>query len=57
MMLGGYFLQSWFERKFEYSLKDHIEAITIVIVLITTLPVLYKLFLGKREAKRLLNRN
>jgi len=51
MMLGGYFLQSWVERKFEYSLKDHIEAITIVIVLITTLPVLYKLFFGKREAK------
>jgi membrane-associated protein len=51
MMLGGYFLQSWVERKFGYSLKDHIEAITIVIVLITTLPVLYKLFFGKREAK------
>jgi membrane-associated protein len=51
MMLGGYFLQSWVERKFGYSLKDHIEAITIVIVLITTLPVLYKLFFGKREVK------
>ncbi|MEJ0105596.1 MAG: DedA family protein [Bacteroidota bacterium] len=51
MMLGGYFLQSWVERKFGYSLKDHIEAITIVIVLITTLPVLYKLFFGKRKEK------
>jgi membrane-associated protein len=50
MMLGGYFLQSWVEKKFGYSLKDHIEAITIVIILITTLPVLYKLFFGNRTA-------
>ncbi len=48
MMMGGYFLQSWVERKFGYSLKDHIEAIAIVIILITTLPVLYKLFFGKK---------
>jgi membrane-associated protein len=48
MMLGGYFLQSWVERKFGYSLKDHIEGITIAIILITTLPVLYKLFFSKK---------
>ncbi|MES1216249.1 MAG: DedA family protein [Bacteroidota bacterium] len=48
MMLGGYFLQSWVQTKFGYSLKDHIEAITIVIILVTTLPVLYKLFFGKK---------
>jgi membrane-associated protein len=48
MMLGGFFLQTWVERKFGYSLKDHIEAITIVIILITTLPVLYKLFFAKK---------
>lgn len=49
MMLGGYFLQSWVERKFDLSLKDHIEAITIVIILVTTLPVLYKLFFAKKK--------
>lgn len=48
MMLGGFFLQTWVEKKFGFSLKDHIEAITIVIILITTLPVLYKLFFGKK---------
>ena len=48
MMMGGYFLQSWVERKYGYSLKDHIEAIAIVIILVTTLPVLYKLFFGKK---------
>jgi membrane-associated protein len=50
MMLGGYFLQAWVETKFGYSLKDHIETITIVIILVTTLPVLYKLFLGKKDS-------
>lgn len=49
MMLGGYFLQSWVERRFGYSLKDHIEVITIIIILITTLPVLYKLFFGRKK--------
>jgi membrane-associated protein len=48
MMMGGYFLQSWVERRFGFSLKDHIELIAIVIILVTTLPVLYKLFFGKR---------
>ena len=51
MMLGGYFLQSWVEKRFGYSLKDHIEVITIVIILITTLPVLYKLFFGSKKEK------
>src|SRR5215204_3791445 len=41
MMLGGYFLNSWVQRKFDFSLQDHIEPITIVIILVTTLPVLY----------------
>jgi len=49
MMLGGHFLQSLVLKKFGYSLKDHIEVITIVIILITTLPVLYKLFFGKKK--------
>ena len=43
MMLGGYFLQDWAERKFNFSLKKNIEGITIIIILITTLPVIYKL--------------
>jgi membrane-associated protein len=49
MMLGGYFLQSWVLTQFNLSLKDHIEAITIGIILVTTLPVLYKLFFGKKD--------
>lgn len=49
MMLGGHFLQSWVLSEFHFSLKDHIEAITIGIILVTTLPVLYKLFFGKKK--------
>lgn len=48
MMLGGYFLDAWVERKYGFSLKEHIEAIAIGIILVTTLPVLYKLFFAKK---------
>lgn len=48
MMLGGYFLESWVLRKFDFSLKDHIEVITLIIIVVTTLPVLYKLFFAKK---------
>ncbi|MFN2457868.1 MAG: DedA family protein [Chitinophagaceae bacterium] len=49
MMLGGYFLQSWVEKQFDFSLKDHIEAITVAIILLTTLPVLYKVLFSKKK--------
>ena len=49
MTLGGYFLQTWVLNRFGFSLKDHIEAITLAIVLVTTLPVLYKLFFAKKS--------
>ncbi len=51
MMLTGYFLDSWVKRKFDFSLQDHIEAIAIGIILVTTLPVLYKLFFGRKETE------
>lgn len=50
MMLGGLYLQRWVMKQYNFSLKDHIEAIAIIIILITTLPVLYKLFFQKKKA-------
>lgn len=50
MMLGGHFLQTWVLEKFGYSLKDHIEAIAIVIILVTTIPVIFKMFFSKKKA-------
>jgi membrane-associated protein len=49
MMLGGHFLQRWMEKEYGFSLKDHIEAITVGIIVVTTLPVLYKIFFGRRQ--------
>ncbi len=49
MMLGGHFLSDWVWNKYHYKLEDHIEAITLVIILITTLPVIYKLVFGKKK--------
>ena len=49
MMLGGYFIDSWVQRKFGFSLQQHIEIITIGIILVTTLPVIYKVFFGKKD--------
>lgn len=49
MMLGGYYLESWVVRKFNFSLAAHIELIAIGIILVTTLPVLYKLFFAKKK--------
>ncbi|RAJ87502.1 membrane-associated protein [Chitinophaga dinghuensis] len=44
MMLAGYFLG----KKFP-GLKDHLELIVIILVLITTLPVILKLVFGKAK--------
>ncbi|KAA2241597.1 DedA family protein [Chitinophaga agrisoli] len=44
MMLAGHYLDKAFP-----SLKEHLELIILVIVLITTLPVLIKLFFGKTK--------
>jgi membrane-associated protein len=52
MMLSGHFLQSWIEDNYGFSLKNNIEMITIIIILITTLPVLYKLIHTKKSPSK-----
>ena len=49
MMLGGYFLEEWVKRQFGFSLLDYIEVITVGIILVTTLPVIWKLFFAKKK--------
>ena len=49
MMLAGHFLQTWVKDRYNFDLKDHIEGITIAIILVTTLPVLYKLLFSKKK--------
>ena len=48
MLVAGHYLDKFFLKKFGFDLKKHLEVIVIIIVLITTLPVVYKLFFGKR---------
>lgn len=48
MLMGGHYLNKFFINKFGFDMQKHLEVIVIGIVLITTLPVLYKLFFGKR---------
>jgi membrane-associated protein len=49
MLLAGHYLYKFFLKKFNFDLTEHLEAIVIGIILVTTLPVIYKLFFGKRE--------
>jgi len=49
MMLGGYFIDCWVKKKFGFSLQEHIEAITLGFILVTTLPVLYKVLFGRKS--------
>jgi membrane-associated protein len=51
MLFAGHYLDKFFINKFGFDLKKHLEIIVLVIVLITTLPVIYKLFFGKRASK------
>jgi membrane-associated protein len=44
MILAGHYLSALFMEQFHIDLKKHIEYIVVGIVLVTTLPVLWKLF-------------
>jgi membrane-associated protein len=49
MLFAGHYLYKLFLEKFHFDLTEHLEVIVIGIILVTTLPVLYKLFFGKRK--------
>ena len=50
MVFAGYFLQKWLLHQFGFDLKDHLELIVLGIVLVTTAPVLIKVFTGKNKS-------
>jgi membrane-associated protein len=50
MVLGGFFLQKWILKEFGFDLKEHLELIVLGIVVVTTAPVLIKMFsVGKKK--------
>ncbi|HEY9341532.1 MAG TPA: VTT domain-containing protein [Hanamia sp.] len=53
MLLAGHFLQRFVENQFGFDLKEHLEVIVIIIVVVTTFPVLWKVFFTKKKPKPL----
>ena len=49
MLVGGHFLQKLIDKEFGFDLKEHLEVIVIGIVAVTTFPVIWKLFIGKKK--------
>ncbi len=47
MLFGGHFLQKWILLEFGFDLKNHLEVIVLGIVLVTTAPIIIKLFFSK----------
>lgn len=53
MMLGGLFLQDFFLAKFGIDLSKKIELVAIIIIIITTSPVIYKFIKESRNKSSL----
>ena len=49
MLFAGHYLKEFLEKKYGFDLTKHLEVIVIGIVVITTFPVLYKLFFGRKK--------
>jgi membrane-associated protein len=49
MLFAGHYLQKFLLKKYNFDLTKHLEIIVAGIVIVTTAPVLYKLFFGKRK--------
>jgi membrane-associated protein len=50
MLFAGHYLAKFFMMRYGFDLKKHLEIIVIGIVVITTFPVLYKIFFGKTKS-------
>lgn len=50
MLFIGHYLNAFTKKQFGLDLEKHLEIIVIAIVLVTTAPVLIKLFFGKKES-------
>jgi membrane-associated protein len=51
MIFAGHFLQIWVKNQFGIELKDKLELIVIIIVAVTTAPVLWKFFFSNKKQK------
>lgn len=49
MIFAGHFLQIWVMNQFGIELKDKLELIVIIIIVVTTAPVFWKVLFGKSK--------
>ncbi|MGZ5255834.1 MAG: DedA family protein, partial [Flavitalea sp.] len=49
MLFGGHYLYKFFLLKYNFDLKEHLEFIVLIIVAVTTLPVIFKIVFGKKK--------
>lgn len=49
MLLAGHFLQTMVMKKWGYDLKEHLEVIVLIIIGVTTIPILWKIFFIKKK--------
>jgi membrane-associated protein len=49
MLCAGHFLQTWILNHFQFDLKKHLEVIVLVIVFVTTVPVIIKVVTHKSK--------
>ena len=47
MLFAGHFLYKWVLNNFGIDLKEHLEMIVILIVIVSTVPIIYKFFFAK----------
>jgi len=47
MLFAGHFLYKWVLSNFGIDLKEHLEMIVIIIVAVSTVPIIYKFFFSK----------
>jgi membrane-associated protein len=47
MLIAGHFLYKWILNNFNIDLKEHLELIVILIVAVSTIPIVYKFFFAK----------
>lgn len=50
MLFAGHYLQKFILNSFGFDLKKHLEVIVIGIVVVTTAPVIIKMFFGKKKS-------
>jgi membrane-associated protein len=53
MLVAGHFLQRVIYTQLGFDLKEHLEVIVLGIVVVTTFPVIWKLFLSKKKPEKI----